>query len=581
MSHPMRSSQADPDAPVVEAPGAEVKATYRGREVFMESLIAHGVEHIFGNPGTTEMPIMDSLLDYPQVSYMLALHESVALGAAHYYSQATGKTSVVNVHVGPGLGNTLGMLYNVWEANTPMVLTAGQQDTRMRLREPLLGHDLVAMAAPLTKWSVQAESADELGHVLQRAFKIAADPPQGPVFVSLPLNVLEEKTGNGAVAPGRLYARSAPDEEGLRAAADLLLAAKRPVAIIGDGVARSGALRDMVTLSELVGCRVFYEGLHHQISFPSAHPNFRDRMPFDYAGIRKVLGDVDCVLLVGGSFFEEVWFDEGSPFPRATPLIQIDASPQRLSLNFTPAVALLCDPRTGLTALRADLEARAAEGFHAAARERNAASADERARELAGQSQRARDHWDDSPMSTARLMVEIKAAAPSETVIVNEAITATADLNRTLLFERTGDYYGTRGGGIGQALPGALGVKIAHPDRPVIALSGDGSAMYSIQALWSAAHHGLPILYIILHNRTYRILKFNMNIYRRRFGIASDRPYPHMDLTEPDLDFVEMARGMGVEGRRITSADEIGPAIDSALAQDVPYLLEVIIDGSV
>ncbi len=580
MSQPMRNSPTDPDAPASDSPDVVTKS-YRGREVFMESLIAHGVEYIFGNPGTTEMPIMDSLVDYPQVSYVLALHESVALGAAHYYSQATGKTSVVNVHVGPGLGNTLGMLYNVWEANTPMVLTAGQQDTRMRLREPLLGHDLVAMAAPLTKWSVQAESADELGHLLQRAFKIAADPPQGPVFVSLPLNVLEEETHNAAMAPGRLYARSAPDEEGLRAAADLLLAAKRPVAIIGDGVARSGALREMVAISEMLGCRVFYEGLHHQISFPSSHPNFRDRMPFDYTGIRKALGDVDCILLVGGSFFEEIWFDEGSPFPSDARLIQIDASPQRLSLNFSPAVALLCDPRTGLSALLDDLEERADQAFRSAAEERNAASADERANELAGQRQRARDTWDDSPISSARLMAEIKAVAPSGTVIVNEAITATGDLNRTLLFERTGDFYGTRGGGIGQALPGALGVKIAHPDRPVIALSGDGSAMYSIQALWSAAHHDLPIVYIILHNRTYRILKLNMNIYRRRFGIAPDRPYPHMDLTEPDLDFVEMARGMGVEGRRITSPDEIGPAIESALEKNVPYLLDVIIDGRI
>src|SRR5512143_4362015 len=134
----------------------------RGKQVLMESLIAHGVSFIFGNPGTTESPIMDSLADYPQLRYIAALHEGVALGAASYYAQATGKTGVVNLHVAPGLGNSLGMLYDAMKANSPLVVTAGQQDTRLRLRDPLLGHDLVAMAAPLTKWSVQAERAHEL-----------------------------------------------------------------------------------------------------------------------------------------------------------------------------------------------------------------------------------------------------------------------------------------------------------------------------------------------------------------------------------------------------------------------------------
>src|SRR5262244_1732570 len=194
----------------------------RGKQVFMESLIAHGVEHVFGNPGTTESPILDALLDYPQVKYIVALHEGVALGAASYYAQASGKTAVVNVHVAPGLGNALGMLYNALKARAPLVVTAGQQDTRLRLRGPVLGHDLVAMAAPLTKWSVQVERADEFALIMHRALKTAADPPGGPVFVALPIDVLEQDTEVGPFPVGELYRAPAPDAAGIRAAAELL-----------------------------------------------------------------------------------------------------------------------------------------------------------------------------------------------------------------------------------------------------------------------------------------------------------------------------------------------------------------------
>ncbi len=176
-----------------------------GSQILMESLIAQGVSYIFGNPGTTESPIIDSLLDYPQLNYIEALHEGVAVGAASYYAQASGKTGFVNLHVAPGLGNAIGMMYNALKASAPLVVTAGQQDTRMRLRDPLLGHDLAAMAAPVTKWSIQAERADELSLLLHRAFKVANDPPAGPVFVALPIDVLEQESENEPVVPGKLH----------------------------------------------------------------------------------------------------------------------------------------------------------------------------------------------------------------------------------------------------------------------------------------------------------------------------------------------------------------------------------------
>jgi benzoylformate decarboxylase len=178
-------------------------------------------------------------------------------------------------------------------------------------------------------------------------------------------------------------------------------------------------------------------------------------------------------------------------------------------------------------------------------------------------------------------MAEIRDTMPERAVVVNEAITLTPDVMRTLSFRRPGDYYGTRGGGIGQAVPGAVGVKLAHPDRPVLAISGDGSALYTIQALWTSAHHDLPMVWVILHNRSYRILKFNLDNYQRRFGLPGDRPYPHMDLTEPEIDFVAIARGFGVMGEQVSRPDEIRPALERAWKSGKPYLLDVLIDGRV
>src|SRR3954467_8479654 len=196
----------------------------RGRRALVESVGAHGGRHIFGNPGTTETPLLDSLPAYPQLDYIMALHEGVAVSAASFYAQASGRVAVANLHVAPGLGNGIGSIYGALKANSPVVVTAGQQDTRMRLNNPVLGHDLVAMAAPVTKWSVQIERADEIAPIMRRAFKVATDAPQGPVFVALPIDVLEQETTVEASAPDHLWRSTRPDPECIEALVALLLA---------------------------------------------------------------------------------------------------------------------------------------------------------------------------------------------------------------------------------------------------------------------------------------------------------------------------------------------------------------------
>ncbi len=547
----------------------------RGRQVFMETLVAHGVDRIFGNPGTTESPLLDSLPDYPSIEYIVHLHEGVAVGAANFYAQASGKTAFVNLHVAPGLGNAIGMMYSALKNSSPMVVTAGQQDTRMRLRDPVLGHDLAAMAAPVTKWSVQVESADEIGPVLQRAFKIANEAPAGPVFVALPINVMEQEATVGPGRPATLFARSQPDPAGIAAMARLLGAARNPTIVAGDEIARAGAVAALEKLVERIGASVWFEGLRGRNSFPTDHPAYRGTLAFDAPGVAKQLAGNDLVLLVGGPFFEEVWYAPGSPIPAGAKVLQVEPAAPRLAYNFAVDAGVIADVGAALEALW-----QATKGINAtAARARLDALKAARDAEDAAQQARVQKAWSRTPTSMPRVMAELKAASPADVVVVDETITANLDLFKTFTFKGADDYFSGRGGGIGQGVAGAIGVAVAEAKRPILCVSGDGSSMYSIQALWTAAHHDLPIVFVILANREYRVLKHNIDAYRARFDVKSNKPYMHMDLSGPALGFAELARGMGIAGTHVTKAEDIKAAVAAAFASGKPHLVEIEIEG--
>src|SRR4051812_36415067 len=403
----------------------------RGRRVLMESLIANGVRHIFGNPGTTETPLLDSLAAYPQIDYVMALHEGVAVGAASFYAQATGRTAFANVHVAPGLGNAMGSLYGALKASSPLIVTAGQQDTRMRLANPLLGHDLVAMAAPVTKWSVQAERADEMAPILRRAFKIATDAPAGPVFISLPIDVMEQETAVEPAGPDKLWRSAQPDPKGMAEVAALLLKSARPTIVAGDDVARSGAHQQLVALAEAIGASVWFEGLRAHASFPTAHPNYRQSLPGDAAQVRKALGDADLVLLLGGPFFEDIWYAAGSHFPDNAVVVQIEQSPERLAFNHRLDAGLVGDMTASLVALAGDVRARQSPEYRLAAQGRNRALAELSAREKEAYRSRLEKSWNREPGSMPRVMAELRRGLPEDAVIVDESITASLDLGRT------------------------------------------------------------------------------------------------------------------------------------------------------
>ena len=555
--------------------------SYSGKQIFMETLLAEGVRYIFGNPGTTELPVIDSLHDYPDIDYVLCLHEAVAVSMADAYALATDSVGVVNLHVAPGLGNGLGSVYNARQGDTPLLVTVGQQDSRLRLRKPMLGHDLVAMAAPLTKWSVEAHSADELPLILNRAFKVAREAPSGPVFVSLPLNVMEQRTEHPPMPSSRLFDRPMADARGLAEAAEILRAAREPVIVFGDGVARADAVAEAVALAEALGATVYGDVLPARLNFPNQHPQFRDRMARDQSAIRARMGEADTIVLVGGRFFEEVWFVDDSPFPEHARIIQLEASGASIGRNYRVDCGLVGDLKRSLSALTRHLDGEIEGSDERAARIR--ARRDEHARRKAAsrekQRAKAASRGGNLPMSTATLMAELEKVLPDDIAVASEAITGSPDVLHTLDFKDRDAMLGPRGGGIGQGLPSAVALKLAQPSRPVLAISGDGSALYTIQALWTAAHRRLNIVFLILNNGTYRVLKLNMDHYRHVSGIRPDRGYPYLDLDDPRVDFVSAAAGFRVPGRRVEKMEEVIPAVEAAFASGGPYLLDVLVDG--
>ena len=547
----------------------------RGRTVFMDSLRAHGVRAIFGNPGTTESPLLDALSEYPDIRYITTLHEGIAVSAAILYAQATGETVVANVHVAPGLGNALGTLYGALKSAAPLVMTAGQQDTRMRLRDPVLGHDLVAMAAPMVKWATQVNSADEMADVMQRAISIANESPKGPVFVALPINVMEQETDHGAWTAGQLFTESVPDAHGLEAAAAVLASAQRPVIVASDDVARGGATPALVKLAERLGAPVYQDILRQHLVFPNQHAAYGGTLPSDAAGVRSVLAGFDALLMLGGPFFEEIWFDPVRAVPEGTAIVQLAHASGVMARNFEVQVGLQAALKPGIKALDAALATRIPSTTSTDRMAELTAKANRRREAAAASLAKTRDA---RPMTPVRALTEIAAGMPANAVVVDESVTATGDVARVFDFRATGDYFGQRGGGIGQGIAGALGVAVAWPERPVVMITGDGSAMYAIQSLWTAALLKLRIVFVVLANREYRVLKHNLDIYRLRFDATSNRDYPYMNLS-PGLDFTVMARGMGVSSERIEDPDLLQAAITAAIMTKAPHLIEVVVSG--
>jgi len=553
--------------------------TLAGRYAMLEQLVAEGVRYVFGNPGTTEQAFMDALQDFPQIEYILALHEGVATGIADGYARASGAPAFLQLHITPGLGNAMGMLYNSHRTRTPLVVYAGQHPQRGASQEPILAGDLVRLAEPLTKWAVEAQDASEIPGLLRRAFKVAMEPPRGPVFLAVPTNVMDEEADADITPATYVDTRARLDSAAVVRIASLLAEARSPVIVCGDGVAECGGQAELVQLAELVGARV-HASFSAELPFPSRHPLYAGLLNVvSAAGLKGQLSSADVVLAVGTPVFPLLFPIEGSPFAPNARVVHIDLDTREIGKNWPVEIGLLADPRLALADIAAHLKTSLSPEQQSAARERAAAVETMAGQMMQALESAARARWDNVPMSAGRMMSELSDALLPDTVLFDESVTAGGYLMRYLRFDDTRSHYRAAGGGLGPGMPNPIGIKLARPDRPVLSVSGDGAALYTIQALWTAAHHKIPVTWVIANNSAYRILKLNMLEYLGEG--AAGRRFVEMDLTGPAVDFPAVAASFGVKGVRVEHPDEVGDAVREAQKANEPRLVDVAIDGDV
>jgi benzoylformate decarboxylase len=547
-----------------------------GKRAFLALLKQEGVDILFGNPGTTELPLMDALAVESGLRYILGLQEAAVLAMADGHAQASGKLTVVNLHVAPGLGNAMGMLYDAQKAGSPLLVTAGQHDQSFTFSEPLLWADLPTIARPLVKWASEVRSLADLPRTIHRAAKTALAPPTGPVFLSLPADVLNAEADIDLGAPSRVAPRLRGDRAAIEAAAALLAAAERPVLIAGDSVAQSGAHAELVALAETLGAPVWAEGVPSTASFPASHPLFRGAMVRSQTIIRDILRQHDLLFSVGGDLFTLSLPSEIDAMPPDLPIIQLDTDSWELGKNYPARIAILGDPKATLPEITEAVAERMSAARKARAGDRLAALRRTIAAQRAELVATARAEAGKQPIRPLALLQAIGEALPSEAIIIDETISSGAGLRQFLKSDDPSSFYGMRGGGIGWGLPAAVGVKLAQPGRPVVALIGDGSALYTCQALWTAAHDRIAVVFVILNNSSYRILKQRTNALKGH-AAQTDR-YVGMDLEDPAIDFVGLARSLGVAASRARTPEKALARLRDGLASDGPVLIDVAID---
>jgi benzoylformate decarboxylase len=543
-----------------------------GRSAFLQLLVDEGITHLFGNPGTTELPIMEVVPDFPQLKFVLGLQESVVMAMADGYCRASGRLAAANVHVMPGLGNAMGALYNAKFSGSPVILTAGQQEQGHGLLEPMLYEPLVPVAQPLVKWAVEVTRAADLPRIIHRAAKIALTPPTGPVFLSLPGDVLDETVEMDLGYPVRVDSEVRPADGPLEEIVKRLLAARRPAILAGHEIALRDAFSDAAELAELLGAAVYQSSIPYSAQFPTDHPAFMGALTRQQKQVRATLEPHDLLLCLGADLLRMSVYSPVEPLPENLPVIHISERAHELGKNYRTDLAVQADVKETLRSLLSLLRKRSRP------EEAQNRLAELKARNWTAQRDKARIEAmlaaETSPIDPQYLMLRFTESLPREAVVVDEGLVSTNSLPKFLPLRGARDYYGLASGGLGFAVPGAVGISMALPGRPIAAMVGDGAAMYGIQGLWTAAHHRLPITYIIANNRGYRIIKERLVSFRK-----TDR-FTGMDLRDPDIDFVSLASSFGLAARRVTDPQDIAPALREAFASGQPNLIDVrVADG--
>ncbi|MFE6486105.1 thiamine pyrophosphate-binding protein [Streptomyces sp. NPDC057757] len=529
----------------------------------LDILRGEGVDRVFGNPGTTELPFLAALMDAQDApEYVLGVHEGAVVSMADGYARATGRPAFVSLHIAAGLANGLIGLLNARRSRTPLVVMAGQQDRRHLQQDPMLSGDLTGLAAAAVKATFDVQHARDLPLAVRRAFALAVRPPAGPVFLSVPMDLLAEDTE--IEVPPRTPAPRTGPAAGLERAAVLLGGSARPVIVAGDGVGRENALPALVRVAEACGAPVHHQPMADCLDFPTTHPLYAGMLPPRHDAIRDALKPYDTVLIAGAHAFTPHHYSPGPPLPPDLTVVQLDSDPDEIGRNFAVG--------TGLVGALAPSLDRLAELLHQrvpahSAKARVLRAGERHTAERNETDAAARAAYSPAPLAPWAAAHAVARGLPPDAVVVEEAITVGLLLRRLVRLDRPGSYTHTVGGGLGWGIGAAVGRALAEPGRPVVAVLGDGCALFGLQGLWSAARSAVPVLFVVLGNGAYRTLQ---DTYEAMGGQGA---CPGTELGP--LDFTQAARFFGLDAVRAESAEHLGELVSGAGKLTRPLLVDV------
>lgn len=519
------------------------------REAAFDLFRERGMTTVFGNPGSTELPMLD---EFPaDFRYVLGLHEGVVVGMADGYAQASGRVAHANLHTAPGVGNAMGAIFNAQANHSPLLITAGQQTrAQMTLQANLTNRDATRLPHPLVKWSHEPARAEDVPLALARGAHLASLPPRGPVFVSIPMDDWdgEVDAADAAAAVSRqVEGRAGADPRAVRALAARLDAAANPVLVAGPEIDAAGGWDDAVALAERQRLPVWATPAPGggRIGFPEGHPNFRGVLPPAIGPLAQTLEGHDLILVVGSSVFPYYPHLPGPLLPQGAELVAVTSDPDEAA-RAPMGDAIVADVALTLAALLA-----AVSESTRPAPEPNPGPSEIPAAD---------------PLDASTVHSALAEVLPEDAIVVLESPSSTLALRNQLRISRPGSYYFAAGGGLGFGLPASIGVQLAQPDRPVVCVLGEGSAQYAITAFWTAVAYEVPVTFLVLRNEEYAILKWFAEV-------ESVSGAPGLDL--PALDVAAVAAGYGVATRKVRDRDEVSDALSAALASSRPELVEV------
>ena len=552
-----------------------------GHYAIIEQFLADGMNYMFGNPGTVEQGFLDALDAYPAMNYILTLQESIAVLCADGYARATQQPALVQIHSTPGLGNAIGNLYQAKRGHSPLVVIGGDAGIRYQAMDAQMAGDLVGMAEPVTKWATMVKHPSSLLRVLRRAVRVANTPPKGPVYVCLPQDILDAPVEEEVFPTSHPSTRTVPAGSFVQDAADMLAGADRPRIYFGDGVSQSGGEAELTQVAEMLGAPT-YSVDAGDLTMSFSHPLFQGSTGHMFGEHSlPITQEGDVNLVVGTYMVPEVFPKLSNIFAPDAKTIHIDLNAYEIAKNHPVDLSVVADPKSTLAQLADAL----GETLGDEQRKRAAARTEELRREqheqVAAEKKEDAERDGEVPMQFAQFAKALASALPDDAVIFDEALTSSPDLTRYLPPTKPGHFFQTRGGSLGVGFPGAIGLKLAHPEKTVVGVSGDGGSMYTIQSLWTAARHGVDVKFVVCNNSSYRLLQLNIEQFRKERGMESDgHPLP-FDLSEPPIQFAGLAQAMGVQSLRVEKPWNVEDAVEQMLGHPGPFLVDVVLEGDV